>query len=91
MYNSMGGFEAEKESCPFPWKPLSEQEIDAFDEHLRSLVKQSDADSFAVIPFPKQLELDEGADELLMWFKQTSQLPGPGGVRDSKCALICTQ
>ena len=86
MYSSSGAFAAPNEPCPFRCIPLSDEETNALDAYIVSLVKASDADALVKIYLPKQLQLDDGAEDLLQWFKDTSSLPGPGGVRDSKCA-----
>lgn len=76
LYNSVGPFAAPNEVCPFRCMPMTDEEIDAFDEHLASLLRRLDCDACSSIYLPKQLQLDDGAEDLLMWFKETTGLFG---------------
>ena len=88
MYNSSGAFAAPNEPCPFRCIPLSDEEINDFDSQLVQLVTDTDCDTCVKLYLPKQLQLDDGAEDVLQWFKETCQLPGPGNVRDHKCVLV---
>jgi hypothetical protein len=67
--------------------PLDDERLNALPETTAEVIASSDCDSVAVIRLPKQLELDDGAADLLDWFKRTVAELGWGAnaQRDARC------
>jgi hypothetical protein len=92
LYDSAGPFAMPNEPCPFRCIPVPDEQINTFDEVLASLVAQLDkCDACMKVYLPKQLRLDDGAEDLLEWFKETSGHLGAGAnpQRDTQCAPAC--
>lgn len=58
--------------------PVPKSEIDNFDSTLQHMILESDCDSCSFINLPKLLALEDGAEEVLRWYKATSQVLGTG-------------
>jgi hypothetical protein len=72
--------------------PVTDEIINAFDDQMINVITEIDCDTCMKIYLPKQLQLDDGAEDLLMWFKETSPQLGVGSnpQRDMKCVNFLT-
>jgi len=68
LFSADGAFARGGEPCPFKLEELADVQVNAFDETLTAVVEESDCDTCARIALPKQLDLDDGAEDLLAWF-----------------------
>lgn len=84
MYSDQGPFACTE--CPFKMVPVPKTEIDKFDQTLQKMILESDCDTCSYINLPKLLALEDGAEEILHWYKATSQILGTGDspVKDTR-------
>eukprot|EP00892_Ulva_mutabilis_P008354 jgi/Ulvmu1/5891/UM026_0012.1 len=75
--------------CPFKMVPVPKNVIDEFDETLQKMILESDCDTCSYINLPKLLALEDGAEEILHWYKVTSQALGTGNtpMKDARAQL----
>lgn len=92
LFCAQGGFGSPSKPAPFRVTEAPKEEVDAFDEHLQTLILGSESDSVAYIHLPKQLPLEEGAADVLQWFSSTSQEEGAGDcpITDKGCTTLTT-
>lgn len=53
--------------------PILDEETNAFDTTLTGIVLDCECDACARIMLPKQLDLEDGAEDLLAWFQDCSR------------------
>ena len=89
LFRAQGGFGSPSNQAPFKLSVPPKSEVDAFDEHLQTLILGSESDSVAYIHLPKQLPVEEGGAEVLQWFSETSQELGAGDtpITDTGCVI----
>jgi hypothetical protein len=70
--------------------PLPDEEVNALDETVVQVLEQTDCNTVSQILLPKQLHLDDGAEDLLVWFKETGRevLRDAKADRDAWCACL---
>lgn len=87
MYSTQGPFACTE--CPFNMVPVPKLEIDKFDSTLQNMILESDCDACSYISLPKLLAMEDGAEEILRWYKDTSQNFGTGDmpVKDTRHAI----
>lgn len=78
LHSSSGPFAAPPEPCPFRLVPLAEDRLDSIPDHTAKVIAAADCDAVSQIKLPKQLALEDGAADLLDWFKRTSLETGLG-------------
>ena len=90
LHNAGGAFSAPPEPCPFRMTPMPDEDVDALDDNVATVLQQADCDTCSQILLPKQLHLDDGAEDLLLWFRDTVKQAGVGAVpaSDAKCAPL---
>jgi hypothetical protein len=85
MHMAAGSYSTPEEPCPFRMVPLSDEEVNSLDENVVQVLEQCDCDTVSQIFLPKQLHLDDGAEDLLVWFKDTGRQALREAVPDSRC------
>lgn len=87
LFSAGGPFSDPESDCPFTVEPVTDEQSNAFDDVLVSVISQCDCDTIWSIKLPKQLHLDDGAYDLLDWFAAILRRGGLA-VRDKTARLV---
>jgi hypothetical protein len=88
LYFNSSIFATAAPGCPFRMLPIVDEETNAFDATLTSLVLDSECDACARILLPKQLDLEDGAVDLLAWFDSCIRQSRSTRLSDTGCVGI---